>query len=212
MSNDEKMAGYLQVLDLPYIIGAPLIATAEADFHAATKFIEFIRSYCFQQQGQSGESQPAAKDDENLGRLRMLTFYYERPVIYTAPIPEIRRESRIISIPLISLLPLPLLQVKDAEFQFDVLILGGRAVQPPPPLLSEEQASQPSKKSLPSNPFRFAAKLARSIPSRDGQGPFSSTGNLKVRINLQQADVPAGLATLLSSVTDASHGSDGQKS
>ena len=107
------MAADQKGLSLYEIIGAPLHALVEAETHAARATAEFIRDFGFEKR--PSESKGDVIDD--FGKLRTVTFIQEKR----------ERDGELvqyrIEIPLLSLVPIPALQIKDAELEFYVKIL-----------------------------------------------------------------------------------------
>ena len=131
-----------QISDLKKIIAAPLVATVQADVYAAIAFVKFIEKYGFEKNSTITKTLiekgfDAVADNSNgtsqLGKLKMVTFYYDYEVIEDGkPVVRIVR----VTIPFLSLVPLPLLQVNDAEYRFDIRITGiydSSVGIPPPP-------------------------------------------------------------------------------
>src|SRR4051794_35936461 len=97
------------VFSLQDLIAAPVVALLDADAHAARRFADFLGDYGFGADG----------------ALRTFTFHYSRTT------PSGQSEVVSVAIPAIALIPLPALQVKDAQFRFGVRILDGtRAASP----------------------------------------------------------------------------------
>lgn len=171
------------VVDLGYLIAAPIIATVDADFMAAIKFVEYIERYGFVKQ--------AAATDENLGRLRMVQFTF----------PEVDSRGairqRIMRLPELSMIPLPLLQVDRAEYRFGVrVVTGERPVSPGGLGLADEPSMLPSP-----DTYRWKAMLAppRRGPSAEAVpdvDPYIDA-NIEATVSVRQADIPAGISRML---------------
>lgn len=219
MANTSHDFDYRQAIDLDYLFSAPLIAALDADFLAATRFIEYVRHYGFEQLTQ-GEDEHSTQGVAHFGRLRMVHFFYRRPITHTEPEYRVDYETVTIDIPLLSMLPLPLLQVSDAQFDFDVLILGALALPVPEeiPRLRDNardaaEAETADEVLLP-YPYKFRAMLAQGVRPANGVsevGQPQVSANMKVRINMRQADIPAGISALFNIMGDAVQGSGHQR-
>ena len=97
-------------LSLYELIGAPLHALINAERQAAQATSEFIREVGFE--GSTNGS------DEDYGELRMLTFTFSRPDPSRG-----ENQQYEVQVPLLSLLPIPALQIKDAELEYYAKIL-----------------------------------------------------------------------------------------
>src|SRR5690554_798203 len=96
------------VFGLEQLFYMPLKAVIDANTLAALSAIDIIREYGFEND----------KNSENYGKLKMVTFAYD----YSDPGGHIKTMS--ISIPFITLIPLPILEVKHAEVDFSLKVLG----------------------------------------------------------------------------------------
>ncbi len=178
MPEDKKSSsdGYYQstALSLNQLIGAPLHAMIEAESQAAQATASFIRNFGFESTGKGNNG-------DDFGQLRMASFRQESIG------PDGRPRSMQIDVPLLSLLPIPALQIKDAQLEFFVKIVDIQRAAP---------KGVPAREvdDLPQlQPIDFKAAMGRDPASTRGR---SSEMQMKVKINVQQADVPAGLSRL----------------
>ena len=170
-----------QVMELQQLIAGPLIATIEADALSAQKNLDCLMRISFDSYNpETGIN----------GKLRMLTFtYHERNGGESG--------KRSVSIPLLTLLPLPLLQIHEADFDFDIKILDALSEN------VEEKFSAEAAHRLPNRPasanFKMRASLAPQQGERKQTGELqqSLSANMKVKVKMRQADMPAGLSNLL---------------
>ena len=170
-----------QVLELQQLIAAPLIATIEADSLSSQKYLDYLMKIAF-------ESYDPATG--KTGRIRMLTFTSTNPDVNGS-----RQQS--VSIPLFTLVPLPLLQIQEADFDFDIKILDAFSVSEEERFSMEEDKE--NKGSALGGGFKMRASLApkQSEGSRDTHVEQSLSANMKIKVRMRQADVPAGLSNLL---------------
>lgn len=178
----EKKAGNREgsynttALSLNQLIGAPLHAMIEAESQAAQATAAFIREFGFEADADHGEGH-----DDDFGKLRMASFRQESVGGDGKP----RRVQ--IDVPLLSLLPIPALQIKDAQVEFFVKIVDVQRG-------TRHGVTANRNEELPDlQPIDFKAALARDPASSGGR---ATEMQMKVKINIQQADVPAGMARL----------------
>lgn len=94
------------------------------------------------------------------------------------------------------MVPLPLLQVQEADFDFDIKILDALSET------AEEKFSLEEGKSV-NEPQSGGFKLRASLAPKQGEGSSTSnvqqslSANMKVKVKMRQADMPAGLSNLL---------------
>lgn len=177
------------------LIGAPLYALIEAESYAADATAQFIERVGFERAATEGDGE---KPREDLGDLRTISFRQERRDSSGAA------TSYKVEVPLLSVLPIPALQIREAELEFFVKIVD---------MLTETQQSNQaqSKAGEPDKPAGDVSqeKLVRTPPRIDlktmmGRGqpgaPVASNSafdmQVRVKIKVEQADVPAGLARL----------------
>ena len=181
------------------IFSAPLMATVKAEELAAKTAFNFIKEVGF--------SGPGTEND-NLGNLRMVTFSYQDLTIEDGE--PVAREV-IIKLPLLSLFPLPLLQVQDANFKFDVRILefinpGLKSHRRRAPGLTDGTESSPGQNQVwdPDLSLDTVACLSPRTPKKSGRGTaLNSSANVSAEIRMRQADMPGGIANMLQIVNNA---------
>lgn len=164
----------------------PLTALIDADAYASQVFVDFIRRYGFD------EGHPGKNPD--YGKLRMVTFTYSRadesgqPQVYQ------------IEVPMLLLIPLPALSIRDAQIDFGVQVFG--AVESPVPDNSDaaNQGGQPMLPVSP-RPRQLRVRMARAprvTTTNDViKEEVSSRVDMKVRVNVDQSDLPEGILQLL---------------
>lgn len=167
------------ITDVPLyqIIGAPLLALVQGETQAAQATARFIQEVGF-------ETSP----DEPLqfGRLKTVTFRYSKTSV-GGTVTQLEVE-----IPVLSIVPIPTLQIREAEIDFSVEITSIVKLDTPnaisAPEVSEEDSSSEIKKdsSLKPELVAFRAGLARQ----------DSKSAMKITIKAGQADTPVGLLTI----------------
>lgn len=165
-----------QVMELKQLIAGPLVATIEADALSSQKYLDYLMQVTFESYN------PATGET---GKIRTLTFSYTENDNGT----EVKRT---VSIPLITLVPLPLLHIEEADFDFDIKIVD---------CITEKYDSKfgQDDSTSGSDGFRMRASLAPQSGSRSQSGELqqSISANMKVKVKMRTADMPAGLSNLL---------------
>jgi hypothetical protein len=207
------------------LIGAPLAALVDAESQAARATAQFIRSVGFDrseqvapQEGQAGEA-----DVSDFGKLKMVTFRYDRPEG-----PDKKRTYKI-QVPLLSLVPIPALQIKDAELEFFARIvanpritMGPENTQPTkkspaedledkkmsaPPEKNDAEGSDQQQESERDHQMEkqfwdltrgrdLKATIGRDYSSSEAGRRSSLDMQIRVKVRMEQADVPTGLSSL----------------
>lgn len=166
-----------QVMDLKQLIATPLIATLEADAMTTSGYIDFLKEIAFESNEMGG-----------LGRLRTFSFqYYQNE--------HGLKVLKSVEIPVVSLIPIPLLQIKEATFDFEIKILDA-VTQYEEQEFSFDKANIASDE--PDDKLFLRAALAPQRGQSSDKRDNSLSANMKVNIVMQQADMPAGLSNLLS--------------
>lgn len=181
MENQTVKKTSSQVMELQQLIAGPLIATIEADALSAQKYLDYLTRIAFESYDPvTGKT----------GKIRTMTFIYNEQDVNGT-------QKKSISIPMLTLVPLPLLQVQEADFDFDIKILDALSEK------TDEKFSMEQGKSISERPgagsFRMRASLApqRGSKSKSGELQQSLAANMKVKVKMRQADMPAGLSNLL---------------
>lgn len=170
-----------QIMELQQLIAGPLIATIEADALSAQKYLDYLMRIAFESYDhKTGKT----------GKLRTFTFTFTEQDANGS-------QKKSVSIPLLTLVPLPLLQIQEADFDFDIKILDALNEK------VEENFSVEHGKSIKeaeeANGFKMRASLApqQGTRSHGGELQQSLAANMKVKVKMRQADMPAGLSNLL---------------
>lgn len=181
MDNQATRKTSSQVMELQQLIAGPLIATIEADALSAQKYLDYLMRIAFESYDPvTGKT----------GKIRTFTFTYNEQDLNGS-------QKKSISIPILTLVPLPLLQVQEADFDFDIKILDALSER------VEEKFSMENGKNIkePQNGggFKMRASLAPQQASKAHSGELqqSLAANMKVKVKMRQADMPAGLSNLL---------------
>lgn len=197
MSKDNNERVSSQVMELKELIAGPLLATIDADSLSAQRYLDYLFKITFESYDPvSGE----------VGALRMLTFNYNSHDISGSHIQSV-------SIPLMTLVPLPLLQVQEADFDFDIQVLDAFSKQQCSSFSFEKGYVEDELDNSAGRDTRLRVALApvsaQNAKSETRQN--SLTANMKVHVKMRQADMPGGLSILLNKAvnnmaTDVSQG------
>ena len=174
-----------QIMELKDLISGPLVATIDADSMSTRRYLSYLYELAVDSYNpETGE----------VGNLRMLEFTYNVQDNGT------QRQQRV-NIPLMTLVPLPLLQVKEADFDFDIQIIDA---------VSADKHSTFSLKGKNDgeDPIPEGVKLRVSMAASNIEGNMEKkvrqglAANMKVKVKMQQADMPGGLSNLLNLTTN----------
>ncbi len=191
------------------MIGAPLLAFVQAEFQAAQATAEFIERIGFEEEDANAETPGRA---DKLGRLKMATFRQTRRR------PDGGVEEWDVSIPKLSLAPIPMMQVKEADLDFSLKItdIESRVVSrttlahtPKTVDFGSESetkrrlAPPPNKDFLSTNRVEFKTAMA-SMSQRGEDGlRRASEMQMKVKMKIVPADIPTGIKHLLQLMDEA---------
>jgi hypothetical protein len=197
-------------LSLYQLLGAPLFALIQAETYAANATADFIERVGFEPPVRR-ESDPASQAD--MGKLRTLSFKQERRTA------DGQGATYQVEVPLLSILPIPALQIKEAELEFFVKIVDMVTHDQPKRLYEtvqpgEEEGKGPSLQAAQaggeeeeppawsqrvpvlSPHLDMKAMLGRGQPSAARSPDSAFDMQVHVKIKVAQADTPAGLARL----------------
>ncbi len=189
-------------LSLYQLLGAPLYALIQAETYAANATADFIERVGFEptKAEKSGDELPR----EDMGKLRTISFKQERRTS------EGQASTYKVEVPLLSILPIPALQVKEAELEFFVKIvdmisqkqLNYEEKTPPKKKGQEEKApkaapeEESSRVPVPAHPLDMKAMLGRGQPNAPRAPNSAFDMQVHIKIKVAQADPPAGLSRL----------------
>ena len=162
-----------EINDVPLyqIIGEPLLALVQGETQAAQATANFIEQVGFEQVVGEGESSPHS-------HLKVVTFRYSKTGV-GGNVTHLEVE-----IPVLSIVPIPALQIREAEIDFAVEINSIVELDSPTAISIPRISGQDS--SLEPKFVAFKAGLARE----------DSKSAMKINIKVGQADTPVGLLTL----------------
>lgn len=187
-----------EALSLYQLIGAPLMAVVQAEAQAAQASADFIKEVGFERVRPPSVADPGTsevirtlQDGGDIGDLKVVKFKH-----------DVRGTDGVVrthqmNVPVLSLFPIPLLQVKDAEFDFAIRILDHEARGPQRPPQAQREGNQQADLTdfLSKNRVELKGAIARQPAPSSTQR--TTDMQLRVKIRMEQADMPAGLMKLL---------------
>ena len=164
------------VLSLAQLIGAPISALVDAEAQSAMATARFIRQVGF-----------TGHDMHELGDLQMARFKQTR-------LEDGQPRTMAVEIPLLSMLPIPAMQIRDAELDYTVRIVQTETTQ------SEAELTK-----MRQTPDGEPMATLRASFARDRRPDDRRTTDmlLKMKVRIEQADMPDGLAKLLAVSTES---------
>ena len=168
------MAEVTDITSIPLyqILGAPLAAMVHAEIQAAQATVEFIERVGFHNPSES------TNPELHYGDLKTVTFRYTKTGVGGKTL------DFQVEIPVISLVPIPAMQISDARIDFAVEINDAVKLDSKVRLSAAKEKGQ--NNAIESELVMFKAGLA----SRD------SKTAMHVTINLKQSDTPVGMQAL----------------
>lgn len=169
-----------QVMELKDLISGPLVATIDADTISARRYLNYLYELAFESyNSQTGE----------VGNLRNLQLKYK------CMDSGVMKEQKV-SIPLLTLVPLPLLQVKEADFDFDIQIIDAMSADRNATFSLTNKQDEEAETNDGVKLRVTMAPSSGTVEERSSRNR-NLTANMKVKVKMQQADMPGGLSNLL---------------
>ena len=194
----------IRSLPLYEIIGGPLLAIIQAEAKAAQTTLEYIESVGFTDV-KKGNAQKAATD---IGNLRMASFNY-RKLDENGELAEFE-----VSVPVLSLVPIPAVQVRDAKIEFSVKINDVK-------IEVADTSMNPQKKKITAKSYAGWLKPKRTelrgaLANRarkddDDKSKIEGTYQLDIAVNIEKADFPVGLTKIFDIMDQAIHDTKAKK-
>jgi hypothetical protein len=190
----------VRALKLHELLGTTMVAVIQADALAAKATLEYIETVGFVTPPE-GDDEGDETETTAGGRLRMASFRYRK-----------RDEADEIAdfvaeVPILSLVPIPALQVKDATFSFAVKIediTKTAAGNPGPSNPGEEMIGQPRSRLV-----TFLKPTATELITRPAAASGArteevrSTHHLEVKVTMGQADITTGMEKIFNLMDQA---------
>jgi hypothetical protein len=172
-------------VDLWELLAAPLTALIKAEAQTAMASLAFIEQVGFTGGGGAPvESEAAGARPHSLGALRMVHFQYHKP-----------RDSgsvqQVMAVPLLSLVPIPMLRLKETTLEYDVEVVAVNRETAKPSTVAASVSPAPAVPAV--------AMLAKMAPTAAARASSASAPRHPVHIKMQivPSDLPAGVQQLL---------------
>jgi hypothetical protein len=180
-----------EAMHLFQLIGAPLLAVIQAEAQAAQTSAEYIQRVGFDPKPEKkpdlDQLHNAGNIDQvRLGPMKMASFSVDRRDA------DGNIQQQEVSIPVLSLFPVPMLQVKDAEFNFSVRVVTRVPLQSADD--KDQTLGHDSNKDFLA-PERV--ELKGMLAPKGAGGERLSAMNIDIKIRMEQSDMPAGLMKLM---------------
>ncbi len=205
MSNNREAGAAvseLRSLPLHHLVGAPLLALVQAQTQAAQATTEFIEEIGFKKPptSEGSDGSVANLETESFGELRMVTFNYQKPNEFGD------LEEYSVQIPLLSLVPIPAIQIKDAELDYTIKVTD--VINSNTRTTLSNRTSQSEEDWLSNERVEFRAIMgATQVNSK--QENLSLNYGVKIKLKAEQAEIPSGLSFLFNVLDNsASSGSN----
>ncbi len=165
------------------LLGAPMAAIVQAEGIAARATADFIKEVGF-----TGDSDSI---DGDYGNIRNVTFSYERiNADGTSGLAKL-------SVPLLTIIPIPSIQVAEAEIEFDLAM-----TQPEASTTNKENSKLGNSSAYKS--VQLKAIFAKKASPSPNAPMTSATSNMNVKIRLRQSELSVGMIQLLN-ILDSSN-------
>lgn len=179
----------VEEVDMHELFSAPVRALMLAEIQAAQSLTRFIQQMGFVETASNQAG--GAQSDSTLGALRMVDFTYRAPGELNS------MQNWHAHLPWLSMVPIPAIEIKDAEFEFCVQITRIESV-----LASNKSNAGGSPDGStgsqvePGGAYNFKVALGGVERQAQATGDQLSDGQMRVKIRVGQADVTSGLAYL----------------
>ncbi|MFC3879110.1 DUF2589 domain-containing protein [Algoriphagus namhaensis] len=167
------------------LLGAPMAAVVQAEAIAARATAEFIQEVGFVNSASSAEG--------DFGKVRNITFSYNRLDI------DGKVQEASISVPLLTVIPIPSLKVAEAEIEFDLALS-----QPDSSTKGgESDSSDRGWFGSKARQLRMKAIIGKKPSPSSNNSSQAATANMNVKIRLAQSEPSIGMVQLLNILDNA---------
>ena len=193
MENTGKL---LTSLPFGSLIGGPLRAAIEAQAIAAKATIDFIHAFGFKAQTQDVGSNTA--EDFNSGELRNIVFSYRTTT-------EDGEETRVFTVPLLSMIPIPVMSIETMDIDFSVRIEEAFETETQHSSKSQDRRSSHDASSSywqgGGRNVSFNAQYAHQVSNNSsGTKQMQTSTSLNIKVRATSEAIPLGLTKLLTMV------------
>ena len=170
----------IQTVKLQQLLSSVVVATADAGYAASRRFYDNLCEYAFVK---------SDGDETCYAGARTLDFEYV----------DSDGNKKLLCVPILSLLPLPMLQVQDVDFTLDAQIsdfeMDDTVLNIP-----QEDDAEVDKVKMPSMRVTLLPTTLRT--TEKGGGKITSSPSLNIHISMGQSDIPGGMARLLQTINN----------
>jgi hypothetical protein len=166
------------VFSIEELFQMPIKAVIDANAYAASVALNLIIEFGFNPVVEGGVT-----GDRVLGTLRMAKF------VYDSVDDKGQRVASEISIPMLSLIPIPMLEVRTAQFHLAVRIIS-------------QDLREDGRGGSAAHPRRKLLAVMAPLETTGNKAPTTSSNqsceaNMEIKVELEKADLPAGILQLL---------------
>ncbi len=175
-----KMSNQFQGLPMDTLIGGPLTAACDAQVMLAKATSDFITDVGFDEQK----------------KVRMVDFAFSKPEEIEKPdgSVELVKSDYNISVPFISIVSVPTLQVQDVDVSFNMEVKSSFSES----TKSDRKAAFEAEGSGRIGPFKVRVKVQGSVSSsKETQRKSDNSAKYAVRVTAKQQGTPEGLSRVL---------------
>ena len=165
------------------LLGAPMAAIVQAEAIAARATADFIKEVGFTKNTDSVDS--------DFGAIKNISFSYNRQNA------DGTAQMALITVPLLTIVPIPTLRVAQAVIELDLAI-----TQPEESILGGGD-SRSNKSFGMEKPLRLKALFAKKPVGSSPATGNSISGNMNVKITMEQAEPTIGMVQLISILDNA---------
>lgn len=190
-----EVTNTLTDIPLGHIVGSPLKSAVEAQALAAQATVEFIKQVGFKPvtPGTNSDLIDEASASTNLGSVRQVVFKYTRQG-------ETALETVELSIPILSIIPIPYIRVEEIETDFTIKITETNSFTSRTGTQTGLRRS--AEWGAPHYGFK-AAYARRTQRLSERQNYVDTSATMKVRIKAVQDELPSGIARILDIMEDS---------
>jgi len=188
MPENEFIINRVKSLSLYELIGAPLQALVQAEAQAMQSTVDYIRVIGFEKDAVDFD----IEKNPELGKLKMVSFKY------FAKNEGGQEVERTFKIPLLSLIPIPLLSVKNAEIEFSLKVADFYFEKDPN--IKENSSSDINNEDKNRYLSGKRAAIKATMGTMGKEEMQQTQYQIRVKMNVEQSDMPAGLQKMMNNM------------
>lgn len=187
-------------IDFESMIGGPLIAVVNAQAQAALSTINFVKQVGFKPGTKAGNKDPTKPEEPGVGEPIYVTFRYNRlipakPTEGDKPAVEAKTEEVELSVPILTMTPVPFIRVADTKIEFKAKIDAIERSQTDSSLSVTADAEAKAGFAFWSAQLKVNASYQRSTKE---ESQITRSYSMDVNVHAVQDEMPGGLERLLS--------------